>query len=172
MFKACGIIPHMSPLQVKNLLMDSTQVERYNKYTVGRKDLCTFHNDQTIVVEGGAKVPFTGKVIKTQILMHSRSISFHKNSNANDNRNDNGFLIVSRSVVPRTEATGAKKHASPGDRNEVFWGINILRAVPGHENKTLLTNVTQVNSSVLPSFLAHKVGLTCAADFIKNLRAA
>lgn len=173
LFKARGIILNMTPKDLVDLFMDSSKVYLYNKFSNGRKDVCIFENNQdgivTKVVENEAQIPFSGKIIKVLTLLHSRPLNI-------DGKHD-GFIVVSRSVEMSSEplntmppVNNGKHEASPGDKNEVIWGVSILRKVPGNEQMVDLTTMTQANSCAVPSFMAHKLGVMCANDFIKNVR--
>ena len=54
-------------------------------------------------------------------------------------------------------------------QNEILWGCNVMRSVPGRPNVTDLISLSQVGSNV-PGFLSHKIGLIGIADFFKSVR--
>jgi len=80
------------------------------------------------------------------------------NHTTNNNSNNSDYAELEKMV------------ANPGSKNELIWGVNILKEVPSHPDKTDLITFTQANSSAIPSFLVQKVGLMCAGDFFKNIR--
>ena len=172
LFKARGIILHMTPKDLVDLFMDNSKVQLYNKFSNGRKDVCIFENNEdgivTKIVENEAQIPFSGKIIKVLTLLHSRPLDM-------DGKHDE-FIVVSRSVEMSSEpvnnmpVNNNKNEASPGDKNEVIWGVNILRKVPGNQQMVDLTTMTQANTCAVPGFMAHKLGVMCANDFIKNVR--
>jgi tRNA(Ser,Leu) C12 N-acetylase TAN1 len=179
LLKGRGIVPNMTPRQLVDLLLDSSKVQLYNKFSNGRKDICIFENHLdgkvTKIVENQTQIPFSSKVIKILTFLHARPID---EGGGNDE-----FIVVSRSVEMAltsddslhdtkqdTRARTEECVAFPGERNEVMWGINILRTVPGYRNKVDLTTMTQANSSTVPGFLVQKVGLMCVNDFFKLVR--
>jgi hypothetical protein len=83
---------------------------------------------------------------------------------------DGGFVIVSRSLDSGNAGTHtAQLTTSKTAKNEILWGCNVIRSVPGRPDVTELTSLSQVGSSV-PSFLAQKIGLMGITDFFKNVR--
>jgi hypothetical protein len=171
-FKARGIIANMNTVQLLELFMDSTKVKLYNKHSNGRKDIGKVPCRNGVVckvVENQTKVPFSNKIISMTTMLHARKIP----------GSDCDFITVSRSVE-----LGRNRHSKqdassievdeaaflPGARNEILWGINVIRQVPGCTDKVDLTTITQANSSAIPGFLAHKLGLKCVEEFLKNLR--
>jgi len=179
LFKARGIIPNMSPLKLAELLLDSSKVFTYNKHTKGRKDLLVLqgniHEEQglfgtgaTKIVESQTQIPLSGKKLTMRSLFHVRPLEVPNVSYFG--RECSGYIIISRSIVPELDEK-VQAFAKSGSKNEVIWGINMLMNVPGQPNKTELINITQANSSLVPSFLTQKVGLTCCNDFYKSLRA-
>lgn len=164
LFKARGIISDINPTQLLEIFMDSSKVQMYNKFSIGRRDICILQDldGMTKIVENESKVPFSGKIITMQTFLHARPL--HGNDNANDE-----YIIISRSTEVKLEQEDQDKverkdhraqapaQARPGSHNEIIWGVNILRKVHGHSNKVDLTNFTQANSSTVPNFLAQKV---------------
>jgi hypothetical protein len=55
-------------------------------------------------------------------------------------------------------------------KNEILWGINVLRAVPNHPDRVDLTSVSQVGSSLVPKFLAGKIAMMGLQEFFDNVR--
>mmetsp|Transcript_5459 Transcript_5459/g.10397 ORF Transcript_5459/g.10397 Transcript_5459/m.10397 type:complete len:264 (+) Transcript_5459:1299-2090(+) len=166
-FKARGIISQMSTQQLLQLFIDSTKVKLYNKHSNGRKDVFNIHCRNglvTKVVESQTKVPFSNKIISMTTMLHARKIT--------DSEND--FILVSRSVERanfcHAKEDGTNEESLPGSRNEIHWGINVIRQVPGYKDKVDLTTITQANSGVIPGFLVHKLGVKCVIEFINNVR--
>jgi hypothetical protein len=84
-----------------------------------------------------------------------------------------GFVICSRTldggpVGIHTTASQLREAVAPA-KNEILWGVNVLRSLRNDPNHTQLTSLSQVGSGVL-SFLAQKIGLMGIADFFKNVR--
>merc|ERR1712038_1544220 len=179
MFKARGIIPFLAPIDLVEILLDSTKVFLYNKFCNGRKDLLFLQggniremeideNDEgnrhgqeskiiSKIVETETKVPLSGKIIKMRTLIHARKLD------------DGTYILVSRSVENVSPCSSTNSSARLGATNEIIWGVNVLRRVPGFDDKVDLPNFAQANSSVVPNFLAQKVGMMAANDFFKNL---
>lgn len=144
LFKARGIIPNRNPAQLMELLYDSAQCQRYNKYSNGRKDICILQSDSRKmckIVENETKIPFSGKVIQMKMLMLVKPIT------------EGGYIILSRSVH-----NGRSTNLKPGKQNEIIWSVNILRCI-SDPLKTDLTVMTQANSSLIPMFFAEKVSM-------------
>jgi hypothetical protein len=84
---------------------------------------------------------------------------------------EGGYVIVSRSLYtgsagPRFSAEGVE----PTTKNEILWGINVIRRVPNHPHLTDLTTLSQVGSTLVPKFLATRIGLMGIEDFFRNVR--
>lgn len=171
-FKARGIIANMNTTQLLKLFTDSTKVKLYNKHSNGRRDIGKVPCRNGIVckiVENQTKVPFSNKIISMTTMLHARKIP----------GSDCDYIIVSRSVELGRNCHSKEDASSmevgeaaflPGARNEILWGINVIRKVSGCTDKVDLTTITQANSSAIPGFLAHKLGLNCIVEFLKNLR--
>lgn len=192
-FKARGIIPSISPRELTELILDSSRVKLYNKYTNGRKDLYVFQeNIDTVdglygdgclkIVQSETNIPFSNKTLKIANLLHARPIQVHHDDfqrifDYDDDgdegyENVNAYIIVSRSICSNSHVSeemkkGKASSQSPdlGSKNEVLWGVNILREVPGHPNKTDLTTLTQANSSAVPSFMSRKVRYSIVFEY-------
>lgn len=120
-------------------------------------------------------------VILFQLIacMHARKLRQEDVKILSPNSNDpiEGYIVVSRAV------TGGKWNAnnnnnnnvsSSGEklvRNEILLGVNVLKAVPGEPNKTELTAVSHVYSSMIPLMLAKNAGVKGAVDFVRDVRA-
>jgi hypothetical protein len=174
-FLARGCIP-MSPERFVKLLWDNTRTSEYNNFCLGR---FTLHGISKVMDDdndflGGAtssaskiiqsemRVPFAGITVKAICLMHVRPLP-----------TGDGFMICSRTldvgpVGIHTTTSQLRENVAPA-KNEILWGVNVLRSVPNDPNKTQLTSLSQVGSGV-PSFLAQKIGLMGIADFFKNVR--
>jgi hypothetical protein len=176
-FLARGCIP-MSPDKFVKLLWDNTRTSEYNNFCLGRFTLhglsCSSSYDDDLsflngssqtaskVIQSEMRVPFAGITVKAICLMHVRPLS------TND-----GYIICSRSLDAGPSGiqtvTSCKNNAITPAKNEILWGVNIIRSMPNHPNGTELTSLSQVGSAV-PSFLAQKIGLMGIGDFFKNVR--
>ena len=86
---------------------------------------------------------------------------------------EEGFVIVSRSLDSGMAGchVGSAKRVERNNKNEILLGVNIIRPVPGHPELTDLMSISQVSSSVVPQFLAFKIGMMGVEDFFNNVRA-
>jgi hypothetical protein len=167
-FVARGIVP-TSPRDVLHKLWDNTRTAEYNKYCLGRKTIVEFEPDLllthtcrgTKLVESETRVPFTSMSVPLSCLMHARPLD--------DHCEDEGYLILSRSLQTGAAGTGTRAVPTTGN-NEILWGITMMRTVPGHPNLTDLTSLSQVQSATVPRFLAKRIGLMGIEDFFKNVR--
>ena len=154
MLKTRGRID-MSPLELKELLLDCTRNHLYNQNSISKTNLHCFADnsnkigEETKIVQNVMKIPIVGGQIQTVSLTHARRIE-----------NGSGYILISQSVGDDANT----KSANP------YYSISILRSVPNNENQTELTNITRIASIPIPKFLMHKVGLMGAMDFFKNLR--
>lgn len=172
-FKGRGIIPSMSAKELTYLLLDSSKVKLYNKWSNGRIDKIVYEKDiekgngmfgigSTKIVENETNVPFSNNNIVVTTFIHARRVALEKyKRNSNDNVG-NAYIIVSRSLQ--------KQHtpdSTVGQMNEIIWGVTLLRDIPGHPGKTDLLTLTQANSPAIPGFLAHKVcGIVCLLSYM------
>jgi hypothetical protein len=86
---------------------------------------------------------------------------------------DQGFVIVSRSLDSGMAGThvGSRENVdTTGRKNEIIWGINVVRRVPNNPQLTDLTSLSQVGSPMVPKFLAQRIGVMGVEDFYKNVR--
>jgi hypothetical protein len=115
------------------------------------------------VIESETRVPFTGKSVKITCIMHVRPLELP----------DQGFVIVSRSLDSGMAGThvGSRENVdTTGRKNEIIWGINVVRRVPNNPQLTDLTSLSQVGSPMVPKFLAQRIGVMGVEDFYKNVR--
>ena len=169
-FMARGVVKG-SPREFMNLMWDSNRTSEYNNYCLGRKDVRIIHDDILSGGSSGAKViksetsiPFTSLSVSLTALMHARAIGDDP---------DDGFIIFSRSLnVGRAGYHTSKKHIDDlrCNKNEILVGVNYMRPVPGNPHLTDLISVSQVSASMLPPFLAFRVGMMGVEDFFKNVR--
>jgi hypothetical protein len=154
LFLARGIVPG-SPATFLDLLWDNARTNEYNRFCLGRIDqLIIDHGvDGTPirgakVVKSETKVPFTGMSVVLTTLMVVRPLD------------DGAFLIVSRSLNSgRAGYHTSTRHVQEGGKSELLWGVNLLRPVSGKPSMTDLTCVSHIKSSLVPHFLASRVGM-------------
>ena len=158
----------MSPRDLVNLLWNSNRTCEYNKYCLGRSDVLIIEDN---ILKGGTygakiiksetKVPFTGLSVVMTVLMHARALE-----------DEEGFIIVSRSMDSGMAGyhAGSNARVQKGNKNEIILGVNLFRPVPGRPDMTELTSLSQVSSSLVPHFLAKRIGMMGVEDFFQNVR--
>ena len=174
LFLSRGMVPG-SPRSFLELLWDSSRTSEYNRFCLGRSNLMIIENmeeshaasgvDSQIqgakIVKSETKVPFTGLSVVLSTVMHVRQLD-----------NENTFLIVSRSLNSgRAGYHTSTRHVQVGGNSELHWGVNLLRPVPGIPNITDLTSLSHVNSSLVPLFLANRVGIMGVENIFDAFRA-
>ena len=112
------------------------------------------------------KIPLTGQIVTITLLLHKRQLQPSPGPNANHSPAEKEYILVSRAMEWNDPSSAKRNHNDsdnrknvPGSKNEIIWGVNVLRRVPGCCNKVDLTTFTQANSSLVPNFLSHKVSL-------------
>ena len=105
------------------------------------------------------KVPFTGLSVVMTVLMHARALE-----------DEEGFIIVSRSLDSGMAGyhAGSNVRVQKGNKNEIILGVKLFRPVPGRPDMTELTSVSQVSSSLVPHFLAKRIGTMGVDDILKT----
>jgi hypothetical protein len=170
-FLARGII-RKSPREFLNLLWDNNRTGEYNNFCLGRNTVLDIDDkilsdpdvhEGTKVIESETRVPFTGKSVGMTCLMHVRPLE----------RPDQGYVVISRSLdsgVAGTHVGSRDKVSTTGRKNEIIWGVNVIRRVPNNPQLTDLTSLSQVGSPLVPKFLAQRIGVMGVEDFYKNIR--
>jgi hypothetical protein len=167
-FLARGVLG-MSPRQLVELLWNNERTSEYNNYCLGRTTL--LGNDQaffkgedavgTKVIQSESRVPLTSISLTLQCLMHVRALP-----------DDAGYVLLSRSCStgPPGVHYRALDDRNTRPKNELLWGVNVLRRVPHHPDLVDLTSASQVGSSMVPKFLASKIALMGVSEFFENAR--
>lgn len=189
-FKGHGVINTMGAREMTELLLDSSKVTLYNKWSNGRVDSVIYESDIdmvdglfgtgcTKIVESETNVPFSSNKIKVANLLHARPIvlddengrmngecSNHVSDRDDDDKNHlnnnvgKAYIIVSRSLQKCEISDNTSHHhdsSNNGPKNEIIWGVNILRDIPCYPGKTDVIIVSQASTPALPSFLIQKV---------------
>ncbi len=158
----CEAIVNMSPKSLANLLVDSNRVKEYNKMSIGRDDIIVFQDDETCVTKvvcGRSKPPMLGKILQLKTLLHMEELP---------GGSHNGYVVASRAISHKNDAEAA---ADPKViHSEMLMGLNIIRAVEGEPNRCVLINVNHLMSPMIPMFMAKKLGLSSAVNFINDIR--
>jgi len=173
-FLSRGIVPG-SPRDIFDLLWDSQRTTEYNEYSMGRSDVLIIENANDIskeraikVAKSKTKVPYTSFSAVIWNLMYGCALVKDDNDN---NTAGESFLIISRSLA----SGGAGYHINNkriehDQKNEVRWSVNLLRVVPDQAKLTELISLSQITSSMIPQFLAHRVGISAVNNCFKSLR--
>lgn len=171
MFLARGIVERMGPREFLELLWNNDRTAEYNNFCMGRKDAVQISDkvlsspnvhSGTKVVRSETKVPFTGLSVSLCTVMHCCALPGGPQE---------GYVIISRSLVSGQAGTHTAECSSiHKPKSEILWGVNLLRAVPGHPGQTELTSVSQVASTMVPRFLSQKIGLMGVEDFFRSVR--
>jgi hypothetical protein len=171
--RARGIICGMSPLTLVKLLLDSSQVKRYNRWSNGRVDCCVFQDlldcdssgDYGVgiakIVMSESSLPFIQKKLTLISLMHARKLI-----NETEEDEQPTYIIVSRSVHREQQPS----NTTGSDDDELLLGVNLIKGVKGHFDKTELISISHMKSSIIPSFLQKKVGIGGVIEFYDRLR--
>lgn len=168
-FLARGII-RKTPRDFLNLLWDNSRTVEYNNFCLGRQTLITLEDkvlegasEGTKAVCSETRIPFTGMSVMVTCMMHVRALPAP----------DEGFVILTRSLDSGVAGShiGSDQNVEKGThKSEILWGINILRKVPNHPHLTDLTSLSQVNSAMVPKFLAGKIAMMGVQEFFENIR--
>ena len=167
-FLARGIVP-TSPTDFMKLLWDNSRTSEYNRFCLERSNLRVLEDDNdrgTKLIKTETRVPFTSMTVVLSALMHVRKLSTQQTDD------DDAYIIVSRSL--NTGRAGHHTDHNGGvERNaqsEILWGVNVIRSVPGKPHMTDLTCLSQVNSCLVPGFLAHRVGMMAVENCFDGFR--
>jgi hypothetical protein len=146
--KTISVIP-MTPLEIADLMLDSSKVQTYNKFSLGRTDLKQIEvgTGRTKIVRNLTK-PLIGDEVQSTTLIHAREL-------------ENGSYVVVSRAVPSDEENSYGK-------SEILLGVNLM--VPHSGSSSLVTSVTHVYSPSLPGLLAARLGVASAINFVKDLR--
>jgi len=168
-FLSRGIICGSSR-NVFDLLWDSNRTTEYNKFCMGRSDAVVIvdENDPSLdgrfkaikVVKSETRVPFTSFSVVMTTLMYASELD-----------NEGTYLIVSRSLASGGAGHHTDRRRVERDRkNEITWGVNLIRPVPGNLKATDLVTSSQICSPLVPRFLQNKVGMMAVDNAFNALR--
>jgi len=173
--KTRSVLP-LAPVELAELLMDSSRVKTYNAMSLGRDDVKVmqsgvntidgdFGDGETKIVRNLTDPPVTKKKFECVTMMHARRLK-----PSEDNVDSGGYLVVSRAV-----AGDMWSKSDDGDssftRNEILLGVNLIQeSLSANPNECVVTSVTHVYSPSVPAMLAGSVGVKGAVDFVKDIR--
>jgi hypothetical protein len=177
LYLARGIV-RCSPREFVNLLWDNTRTNTYNNFCLGRVTILDVDGDSqrvltgetdvgTKVIQSETRIPLTNLSVSMYCLMHVRPLPDP----------DEGFVIMSRSLVTgsagthtATAASNSNNNIQDGNKNEILWGMNIIRRVPNHPHLADLTSLSQGGSSLVPKFVFSKIAMMGISEFFDNVR--
>lgn len=161
--KTRAIVP-FSPTLLSQLLMDSARIQSYDERSAERKDL--WFNlagaSSTKISRHRAQTPFGGPT-EYHSLLHARPVS-EGSKNIVDNVNPS-WLMVSRAVADKPWSQNDSRRPCP---SKVLLGVNLMEAVPGRPDATLLTTISHVHDTGDDE--ASSSGLKPAVQFVQCLR--
>ena len=165
---------YMSATQLLHLLMDSNRVKEYNTMSLGRTDLLTLpcRHIVTKVMRSESRPPLLRKTLQFTSIFHARKLN--DTDHGIDNENES-YLLVTRAVENPTGTMGGDSNNNNNNSgvvvSEILLGVNVIRTIPHHPRACLLLSVNHVRSPLVPSlFLAKRVGLQAATNFVHDLR--
>ena len=178
LFLSRGVVPG-SPREIFELLCDSSRTTEYNRFCLGRSDLLVIQDDKTPnpeervkvikVVKSETRVPLTSLSVTMSTLMYG--LQLDDEDNVNDDIERESYIIVSRSLTSGVAGYHCDCNRVERDvKNEITWGVNLMRSVPQNPNATDLVNMSQVNSSFVPRFLTHRVGMMAVENSFNAMR--
>jgi len=154
--KTRSIIP-LTVTEVVELMMDSTRIQTYNAWSVGRRD-CWVRDAYTKIVKNRVEPPVGSKAMVSTTLLHARPAG-------RTAAGEGAWVIVSRAV-------GGSSYVEPEDEHlgqtHILLGVNVLQ--PVDDESCILTAVTHAYSSTVPNMLAERLGVKGAIKFVKDLR--
>jgi hypothetical protein len=186
--KTRSVIPYR-PRELATLLLDSTRVKSYSKFSVGRIDcwlgsttsnlMTSTENDSstitepfsfTKIVQNRIQPPLGGKQMISTTFMHAQpsknEMSYPTKANeGNDNR---PWITVSRAVGGKLFSSNNSGEDDKTLRtSEILLGVNFIQ--PYDDSHSVLTSINHVYSAAVPTMLAERIGVKSAIQFINDL---
>lgn len=183
--KARGIV-RASPRTLLEFLKDSSQVQKYVKFSQGREDVLvlqdgidTLPHESEFGFAGAAKI--VRSLLKPRMLPKSievLSLWYARSLMAVPKLMDGAYMVVSRSVweddsgatqqLPSTNHHHHNRCHSDRIRSEMLLGVQLLRpCTEGCE----ITTITHVYSPVVPEVMAKNAAPSNATQWIRDIQA-
>lgn len=195
--KTRSLIP-FTPNEMVELLLDSKRVKSYNQWSLGRKD-CWVANtivpvlvqqedvnnnpeeipspfSFTKIVKNRVQPPLGAKQMISTTLLHAQPCDSNRdfpskeqssnNDNSSTSNNRQTWIVVSRAVGGN--AFYESEHDDDVGTSEMLFGINVIQ--PYDDKHSILTAVTHIYSSAVPTMLAERVGVKSAIKFVQDMR--
>ena len=186
--KARGIV-QTSPLKLVELLLDSSRVKEYNKMSLGRTDDFVFQEglntvttqkfgNESVSIRGEVKIirslskaPLVKKPIELLSLIHARELLQDQDDIDDSLR---GYLIITRAILEDTSVQDNSKNKEETSRSEMLLGVNLVRYIDDDDEENCsraeFTTITQMYSPLVPMMVAKRIGLSSAANFIRDIQ--
>jgi len=161
--RSLGIIG-MSPIELHDLIWDSSRATEYNVFSAGREDLRIIEeNDEcsTKVVRG--KTIVMRKTLPFITFFHGKKCGRISGKDAGEKYmittrtaklvDENGLIIDAKSFI-----------------GEIKMGTNFIVSIEGHEDKCLFVSAMEAGKSPLPVMISKRIGLSSSSNFINGLR--
>jgi hypothetical protein len=149
----------LSPIELKELLLDSSRIKTYNAWSTGRQDLWV--QSEALPTKGKQpnddRTTATTKVVKNTVqppvgsalvgvtLLHARPLL------------NEAWIVVSRAVGG--DAYFNDQDLATAGRSDILLGVNLIEPVANDAGACILTAVTHASSSSIPSMLAERFGV-------------
>lgn len=160
--KTRSVLP-LSVHEMVDLLMDSSRVQTYNPWSLGRRD-CWVHDAYTKIVKNRIQPPLGSKAMVSTTLLHARPCV----KTPTIAGSDGDWIVVSRSIGGGNVVRFAEPDDATAGRSDILLGVNLLQ--PIDDDSCLLTAITHVYSSAVPNMLAERLGIKSAIKFVKDMR--
>lgn len=172
--KARGIVA-TTPRELLCFLLDSGQVQRYNKMSQGRDDVVVLQEgiDTTAgeseygfagtakIVRALVKPKMLPKTIEMVSLLYAKPLLLE--------HDDDSYMIVSRSVWEDDSVIPTSSSSSNLIRSEMLLGVQLVRPVAG--GCCELTTITHVLSPGVPAAMAKRLAPNNATKMIREIQA-
>lgn len=161
--RSLGIIG-MSPVELYDLIWDSSRAKEYNVFSAGREDLRIIQEDD----ENSTKV-VRGKTIVMRKTLPFITFFHGKKCGRISGKDEGGkYMITTRTakfVNENGQIIDAKSFIG-----EIKMGTNLIVSLKGHEDKCLFVSAMEAGKSPLPVMISKRIGLSSSSNFINGLR--
>ncbi|GKY92594.1 hypothetical protein MPSEU_000229500 [Mayamaea pseudoterrestris] len=173
LIKSQSRIP-LSPVELKDLLLDSSRIKTYNPWSIGRID-CWIHDSSDAAAQirsnkkaASESISGTTKIVKNKVqppvgsalvgvtLLHAKPLD------------QGAWLVVSRAVGG--QAYFDNQDLSNAGRSDILLGVNLIEPISDDQDSCILTSITHAASSSVPSMLAERFGVKGAVKFVQDIR--
>jgi len=159
--KSKGIID-ASPQDLVDLLIDSSRVKTYNKWSLGRSDIHYFQQGiisngkygpgECKIIRNTSEIPLLKTPIELTSLLYVRELNDYEGK---------GFIIVTRAVHETN---------SPSPKHETLLGLNLITPHEGNKNQSELTVLSHGYGKGIPMIVLKKLAFNSAVKFVKDIQ--